>query len=65
LKIENDDLVLQLTEKTTLISILKKENVSLVEKVKDLETHLLLTRAKPDRISKSRLDDILNSQKSS
>ena len=35
------------------------------EKVKDLETHLLLTRAKLDRISKSKLDDILNSKKSS
>ena len=66
MKIENDDLVVQLSEKTTLISMLKKKkNVSLFEKVKDLETHLLLTRAKPDRISKSRLDDILNSQKSS
>ena len=39
--------------------------MSLFEKVKDLETHLLLTRAKLDRISKSKLDDILNSQKSS
>ena len=66
LKIENDDLVVQLSEKTTLISVLKKKkNVSLFEKVKDLETHLLLTRAKLDRISKSKLDDILNSKKSS
>ena len=34
------------------------------EKVKDLETHLMLTRAKLDRIFESKLDDILNSQKS-
>ena len=57
--------LLQLNEKSTLISVLKKENWSLFEKVKDLETHLLLTRVKLDRISKSKLDDILNSQKSS
>ena len=29
------------------------------EKVKDLETHLLLTRAQQNRISESKLDDIL------
>lgn len=36
-----------------------------LKKIKDLETHLLLTRAKLDRIFESKLDDILNSQKSS
>lgn len=61
MKIENDDLVIQLSEK---IFVLRKENVSLFEKVKDLETYLLLTRAKLDRDSELNLM-IFPSQKSS
>ena len=46
-----------------LINSVKIENVSLIEKVKSLEFELSIVRKQLDRSSTSKLDDMLNIQK--
>ena len=48
-----------------LITTVKIENMSLIEKVKSLESELFVAREPLDRTSTSKLDNMLNVQKSS
>ena len=46
------------------LTAVKIENMSLIEKVKSLESELLVAREQLDRTSTSKLDNMLNVQKS-
>ena len=46
------------------LTAVKIENMSLIEKVKSLESELLVAREQLDRNSTSKLDNMLNVQKS-
>ena len=61
---EKKKLLLKLFEANELINSVKIENVSLIEKVKSLEFELSIVREQLDRSSTSKLDDMLNVQKS-
>ena len=54
---------MKLFDANELINSVKIENVSLIEKVKSLEFELSIVREQLDRSSTSKLDDMLNIQK--
>ena len=56
-------MLLKLFDANELINSVKIENVSLIEKVKSLEFELSIVREQLDRSSTSKLDDMLNIQK--
>ena len=62
---EKKNLLVKLFDANELITTVKIENMSLIEKVKSLESELSISREQLDRTSSSKLDNMLNSQKSS
>ena len=62
---EKKNLLVKLFDANELITAVKIENMSLIEKVKSLESELSITREQLGRISSSKLDNMLNVQKSS
>ena len=62
---EKKNLLVKLFDANELITSVKIENMSLIEKVKSLESELSVAREPLDRTSTSKLDNMLNVQKSS
>ena len=62
---EKKNLLVKPFDANELITAVKIENMSLIEKVKSLESELSITREQLGRISSSKLDNMLNVQKSS
>ena len=62
---EKKILLVKLFDTNELITSVKIENMSLIEKVKSLESELSIAKEQLDRTSTSKLDNILNVQKSS
>ena len=60
---EKKNLLVKLFDANELITSVKIENMSLIEKVKSLEFELSLAREQLDRTSTSKLDKLLNVQK--
>ena len=56
--------MVKLFDANELITVVKIENMSLIEKVKSLESELLVTREQIGRTSSSKLDNMLSVQKS-
>ena len=56
--------LLKLFDANELLNSVKIENMTLLEKTKSLELELAVTREQMDRTSTSKLDDMLNVQKS-
>ena len=61
---EKKNLLVKLFDANELITSVKIENMSLIGKVKSLEFELSLAREQLDRTSTSKLDKLLNVQKS-
>ena len=61
---EKRNLLIKLFDANGLITSTKIENLSLIEKVKSLESELSVAREQLDRNSTSKLDNMLNIQKS-
>ena len=61
---EKKNLLVKLFDANELITSIKIENMSLIRKVKSLEFELSVAREQLDRTSTSKLDDMLNVQKS-
>ena len=61
---EKKNLLVKLFDANELITCVKIENMSLIEKVKSLEFELFVAREQLDRTSTSKLDYMLNVQKS-
>ena len=61
---EKKNLLVKLLDANELKTIVNIENMSLIEKVNSLEFELLVAREKLDRTSTSKLDNMLNVQKS-
>ena len=61
---EKKNLLVKLFDANGLITSIKIENMSLIGKVKSLEFELSIAREQLDRTSTSKLDDVLNVQKS-
>ena len=61
---EKKNLLVKLFDANELITSIKIENMSLIGKVKSLEFELFIAREQLDRTSTSKLDDVLNVQKS-
>ena len=62
---EKKNLLVKLFDANELITSIKIENMSLIEKVKSLESKLSIARKQLDRTFTSKLDNMLNDQKSS
>ena len=62
---EKKNLLVKSFDANELITSVKIENMSLIEKVKSLESELSVAREPLDRTSTSKLDNMLNVQKSS
>ena len=60
---EKKNLLVKLFDANELITFIMIENMSLIEKVKSLESELSLAREQLDRTSTSKLDKLLNVQK--
>ena len=65
LKQKKKILLVKLFDTNELITSVKIENMSLIEKFKSLESELSIAKEQLDRTSTSKLDNILNVQKSS
>ena len=63
LKHEKKNLLIKLFDVNELITTAKIENMSLIEKVKSLESELLVAREQIDRTSTSKLDNMSSTQK--
>ena len=63
LEIEKKNLLIKLFDTNELLNVVKIENMSLVEKVKELESVLSVTREQLGRSSSSKLDEMLGTQK--
>ena len=61
---EKKNLLVKLFDTNELITSVKIENISLIEKVKSLESELFVAREQFDRTFTSKLDNMLNVQKS-
>ena len=61
---EKKNLLVKLFDTNELITSIKIENISLIEKVKSLESELSVAREQFDRTFTSKLDNMLNVQKS-
>ena len=61
---EKKNLLLKLFDDNELLNFVKIENMTLQEKVKSLELELSVAREQIDRTSTSKLDNMLNVQKS-
>ena len=61
---EKKNLLVKLFDASELIIVVKFENMSLIERVKSLEFELFVAREQLDRTSTSKLDNMLNVQKS-
>ena len=61
---EKKNLLVKLFDANELITSVKIENMSLIEKVKSLESKLSVAKEQLDRTSTSKLDNMLNVQKS-
>ena len=61
---EKRNLLVKLFDANGLITSVKIENISLIEKVKSFESELSIAREQLDRTSTSKLDNMLNVQKS-
>ena len=61
---EKKNLLVKLFDDKELITAVKIKNMSLIENVKSLESELLVAREQLDRTSTSKLDNMLNVQKS-
>ena len=61
---EKKNILVKLFDANELITAMKIENMSLIEKVKSLEFELLVTREQIGRTSSSKLDNMLSVQKS-
>ena len=61
---EKKNLLLKLFDANELLTSIKIENMSLIENIKSLEFELSVAREQLDRTSTSKLDDMLNVQKS-
>ena len=64
-KTEKADLLVKLDETTRLVETFVVENTSLDEKVKNLEVELSQARTQIERMSSSKLDEVLSAQKPS
>ena len=64
-KIEKVYLLVKLDETTRLVETLVVENISLEEKVKNLEVELSQARTQIERMSSAKLDEVLSAQKPS
>ena len=63
LKHEKKIFLVKLFDANELITAIKVENMSLIEKVKSLESELLVAREQIGRTSSSKLDNMLSVQK--
>ena len=61
---EKKNLLVKVFDANELINAVKIEKMSLIEKVKSLETKILVSREQIDRTSISKLDNMLSVQKS-
>ena len=61
---EKKNLLVKLFDENELVTIVKIEKMSLIEKVKSLESELSVAREQIDRTFTSKLDNMLNVQKS-
>ena len=61
---EKKNLLLKLFDANELLTSVKIENMSLIENIKSLEFELSVAREQLDRTFTSKLDDMLNVQKS-
>ena len=57
---EKKNLLVKLFDENELVTIVKIEKMSLIEKVKSLESELSIAREQFDRTSTSKLDNMLN-----
>ena len=64
-KTEKADLLVKLDETTRLVETLVVENISLEEKVKNLEVKLSQARTQIEKMFSAKLDEVLNAYKSS
>ena len=64
LEVEKKNLLLKLFDANELLNSVKIENMTLLKKVKSLELELSVAREQINRTSTSKLDDMLNVQKS-
>ena len=64
LELEKKILLVKLFDANDLLNNVKTENMLLLEKVKNLEHELSVTREQTDRSASSKLDHILSVQKS-
>ena len=62
-KPEKADLLVKLDETTKLVETIIVENTSLDEKVKNLEVELSQARTQKERMSSTKLDEVLSAQK--
>lgn len=65
IELEKKNLLIKLFDTNELLNDVKIENVSLVEKAKELESVLSVTREQLGKSSSSKLDEMLDAQKSS
>ena len=63
-ELEKKNILIKLFDTNELLNAIKIENMSLVEKIKKLETDLSVTREQLDRSSCTKLDEMLGAQKS-
>ena len=64
LELEKKNLLVKLFDANDLLNNVKTENMLLLDKVKNLELELSVTREQTDRSASSKLDHILSVQKS-
>ena len=64
LELDKKNLLVNFFDATELLNIVKTKNMFLLEKVKNLEHELSVTREQTDRSASSKLDHILSVQKS-
>ena len=65
LELEKKNILIKLFDINDFLNAVKTENISLVEKVKELETNLCATREHLGMSSSSKLDKMLGTEKSS
>ena len=65
LKLDKKNLLLKLFDANELINKVKTKNMLLLDKVKNLELKLSVTRKQTNRFANSKLDHMLSIQKSS
>ena len=64
-KIEKTNMLVKLDETTRLVETIDVENTSLEEEVKNLEVEFSQARTQIERMSSTKIDDVLSAQKPS